>query len=118
MREKEFQQQRKPVTIACRLPDQCPPTFLAQLRECTSRERPVRDSAIVSCQPGLSDFLVELMLGINGRQIRRPPRARIKGRLHSQWIQLRHSRKFRCNFTQNGTSISWSTAAEDAARRP
>ena len=92
VREKKLQQQRKPSRVARRLAHEFALIFFAQLRECFPVKRPVRDFAVVSAQPRLADLLLELVIGINRRQILRAPGTRIKPRKHQQWIKISHAK--------------------------
>src|SRR5208337_78153 len=91
VREQKLQQQRKPSRISRRLAHQFPLVLLAQLRERFSRERPVRHFTLVPAQPGLADLFLELVIGIDRRQIERAPWTRIKRRKHQQWIKISHA---------------------------
>ena len=65
MRKKKFQQQRKAPRVAGGVAHQLPLIFFTELCQRLSGERPVRDFAIVSREPGLADFLPELAIGVN-----------------------------------------------------
>src|SRR6476661_4474372 len=47
--------------------------------------------ACIAGQPGLSDLLFELVVGINRREIECAPRTRVESRLHREWVECAHA---------------------------
>ena len=68
--------------VPCRLTNKCPSMRLADLSQCLSGKRSIRNLAIVSGKPSFANFLFKLSVWINRGQIVRAPGARIKTRKH------------------------------------
>src|SRR5271170_1456990 len=90
MREEKLKQKRKSPSIAGSFAYKFPLILFADLRQRLPGQRTVRDLAIVAGEPGLANFFLERVIGINRRQIVRAPRTRIEAGQHQKWIKIRH----------------------------
>src|SRR5208282_4413914 len=90
MGKEKLEQQRKTFGITRSFAHQFSRVLLTQLRESFPGERPVGDFAVVATQPRFPNFLSELVVGINWRQVVSAPRTRIERGKHQQWIEIFH----------------------------
>ena len=91
VRKQKLRQQGKAVGLARRLAYQFPAVAFGQRTQFLTGEWSIGHAALIPGQPGLSNFLVELLVRVDGRQIHRPPRTRAEFRHQQKWVELRHA---------------------------
>jgi len=88
--EQELKQKRETGRVVGSISHQFIPVRRTEFRQRFALQRAIRHLAVISSQPGFTDFVLEAVIRINRRKILRPPGTRVEGRQHQQWIKVSH----------------------------